>query len=312
MTNLQDADEIIDYFYKLCFEIGTQCPLLENTDASWEDIKKRVGDVIANLRDSPISFNAPSGPVLLRDVDVYAVLRTALYQPKMFFPVVYQGLYVLLHGNYDAFGSAWESIYPKLDDLCPSNNPPPSPLDALAIISCSDGEDKTKLGVDYWDDYVSQLRNQSEVLASPWAEASFLCSGWDIRPKYRYSGPFKTPEPDSAVVEGKPAAPLLFLSGRLDPVTPLRNAFAMAAGHPDSSVLIQESVGHCALVTARSNCTEAFVREYFEHGSVPESGTACEPECGALEICEEEESGGAPMLRRRRLGMGGAPFHWGF
>lgn len=67
-----------------------------------------------------------------------------------------------------------------------------------------------------------------------------------------------------------PAASLLILSNRIDPITPLENACKLSHHHPGSSVVV-ESVGHCALT--RSKCIKDITREYFNTGKVPTNGT---------------------------------------
>jgi len=81
---------------------------------------------------------------------------------------------------------------------------------------------------------------------------------------------------DSDSGRDRPEAPLLFLSSRFDPVTPLSSAYAMSARHPGSSVMVQESAGHTALHSAQSNCTKLVVQKYFETGEVPMMGKICE------------------------------------
>ncbi|CCF45349.1 hypothetical protein CH063_14461, partial [Colletotrichum higginsianum] len=39
-----------------------------------------------------------------------------------------------------------------------------------------------------------------------------------------------------------------------------------------------ESVGHCAIATG-SRCSTEIIQKYFEHGTVPESGTVCQADC---------------------------------
>jgi hypothetical protein len=111
------------------------------------------------------------------------------------------------------------------------------------------------------------------------------CSGWGIRPKWRYTGPFTTPEHDPSGAEGKPLAPLLFLSSRYDPVSPLRNAAAMAARHPGAVWVVQESAGHSSISTP-SRCTKKIIQDYLEFGTLPKNETVCEADCRPWSPCE--------------------------
>jgi hypothetical protein len=59
-----------------------------------------------------------------------------------------------------------------------------------------------------------------------------------MRPKWRFTGLFGTPN------NGRLEIPILFLNNRLDPVCPLRSAYAMAKAYEGSVVLEQSSAGH--------------------------------------------------------------------
>lgn len=59
-----------------------------------------------------------------------------------------------------------------------------------------------------------------------------------------------------------------------DPVTPGRYAKKMAKGFTGAVALIQDSPGHCSL-SAPSNCTRTYIRQYFQTGKLPDEGTVC-------------------------------------
>ncbi|KAH8655908.1 TAP-like protein-domain-containing protein, partial [Xylariales sp. PMI_506] len=106
-----------------------------------------------------------------------------------------------------------------------------------------------------------------------------VCSNWNIRPKWRFEGPFTNlvtgTRPVDSTGKGQPAAPLLLLSSRLDPVTPLSNVYVMSEGHPDSTVVVQESASHSTLLAGFSPCLAQIIRDYMEYGTVPTTGTVC-------------------------------------
>jgi hypothetical protein len=158
--------------------------------------------------------------------------------------------------------------------------------DAVTAIACGDGDDATNLSLKDWAKYIRGLFDQSSYVGPTWSEIRFSCSNWKFRPKYRFTGPFETPEADSRLADGKPAAPLLFLSSSLDPVTPLRNAHAMSKRHPGSVVLEQDSAGHCAVASSPSDCTAKVLKAYFANGTLPEPGTVCPGQCKPHEPCQ--------------------------
>ena len=196
--------------------------------------------------------------------------------------------------------------------LCPRpGGPPPnasvvatrSELDAAHAIKCGDGDPATaRMSAADLASYVRELARQSPTLGPYWASLRFECAGWTVRPGWRFTGPFSTPPPANTSNtpqlrispaggrmpvplpfplpqpqeqdKDRPEAPLLFVTARLDPVTPLRNAYAMAASHPGSAVLEVDAAGHCGS-TVPSACTRRLLREYLALGSVPASGTRC-------------------------------------
>lgn len=228
------------------------------------------------------------------------IVFAALYKPDLFLYGTFALLDAVLRDDRETLAAILDLFVqtPSVPSLCvdcdrPTCSPPASP-DALAAISCSDGQSSAHLTLDDWAEYFQQLANQSAT-GNVWSEVRFKCANWDAKPAYRFEGPFTSPAHDPSLAEGKPAAPLLFLSSRIDPVTPLANAYAMAARHPGSAVVAQDSVGHCALATAASACTTAIVKRYFEDGTVPEGGAACETGCGDFGACALEQTGTAPV-----------------
>lgn len=259
---------------------------MKNEDKSWHDLKDKVTAALDHLTRNPVPIKTDGGSMLLGSNDINTLVFASLYKPSALFLAVAGVLDIVVQRDYERLALLLQALFPAMQTYCPlcvlPDHVPVFSPDAQPAISCADGEDSSALPFDDWSDYFDQLRNQSHISAPIWAEIRFRCSGWTNRPKYRFTGPFSTPDADPSISEGKPAAPLLFLSSRLDPVTPVRNAFAMSARHPGSSVVIQESLGHCALASGVSRCTADIVRTYFETGQVPESGTVCEEDFAAL------------------------------
>ncbi|KAK2009686.1 hypothetical protein LZ32DRAFT_608207 [Colletotrichum eremochloae] len=280
-TNLQDSEKLIEFFYKTCFTSKRKCALSRPSDGKWQDIRERVNQLMKQLDDSPVSVLDGKLTRILMGSDVTLSFIRPLYTPYEDFTELAAKINSAIEGNYTALMETATKDVPRLDDACshPDSSPPPSAVgDGTQAILCSDGKDSTNLTITDYRAYIEKLESQSPTFAGYWSQIRFSCTNWGVRPKWRFTGPFATPEPDPAVVEGKPAAPLLFLSSRLDPVTPLRNAWKESERHPGSAVVIQESVGHCSSAT-RSSCTTGIVREYLEHGIVPKSGTVCQADC---------------------------------
>jgi hypothetical protein len=192
-----------------------------------------------------------------------------------------------LKGNYSLI--AQDLALPVLQDACTiDNSTDPFKDDAQAAILCGDADYADpdgphqrgkKHGFEYWKKHVQTVKNQSSTFGPFWSTIPSTCSGWRIRPKWRFAGPWGTPPADPGLKEGVPAAPILFTTNRLDPVTPLHAAYKMSNDHSGSSVLVQDAVGHCATGIGWSECFNEHIRAYFDDGIVPANGTVCDMNC---------------------------------
>lgn len=161
--------------------------------------------------------------------------------------------------------------FPQLD---------PAEIEKASAILCGDGEDVTGKSVSWWLQYAQKQESISRVFGRYWTSTRLICSSWPFQANWVFRGPFTSPKPDKSLKPGIPAAPILFLSNRLDPVTPLRAARKMSANHPGSRVVVQEAIGHCTLVSAASNCTRAILADYMDSGVVPNTEISCSVSCG--------------------------------
>ncbi|KAK1450347.1 hypothetical protein CMEL01_07683 [Colletotrichum melonis] len=291
-TNLQDTEKLVDYFYETCFEAKEKCALSRPSDKQWEDIRDRVDQLVKRLDEAPVAVLNGKVTNILTGYDVILSFKNPLYAPYTRFIKLANEINAAIEGNYTAILESASAEIPKIDQACTHPNATDLRLswgDGGQAVLCGDGEDNTNMTLADYRAYVAVLESQSPTFAGYWGQIRSACTSWLVRPKWRFTGPFTTPPHDAAVVEGRPAAPLLFMSSRLDPVTPLRNAFKASEGHPGSVVVIQESVGHAAFATG-SKCTTKILREYLEHGTVPESGTVCQPDCGPWDgdACESD------------------------
>ncbi|KAI1452219.1 TAP-like protein-domain-containing protein [Annulohypoxylon moriforme] len=314
-TNLQDTQKDFGTLYSTCYAARSNCSLYHTGDSSPSDIQQRVEALFDSLDESPAQYVSGSNIELITRTDVTNLIFQALYQPQIYFPAVASVLAEAIEGN---FTSLYLSIgIPSSSSFCPSTLPTTYTWenDALFAVGCSDAVPQNNVSAKEFASYVDILKSQSPDFGPHWAILRLACTGWRVRAKYRFSGPFTTPAADPNNVEGKPLAPLMFLSSQYDPVTPYRNAVNMAKMHPGSGVLEQDSPGHTTLNTP-GKCRDNYVRKYFADGTVPPTGTVCQPDCQPFQDCPEEEastnvkrglSGAVPgpeWPRRSRLPLG--------
>lgn len=224
--------------------------------------------------------------VVVTGEDVRSLIDLMLYSPLKGFNILAKELDSYISGNITTLAALDLSLgaMPVMKDACPVTNLTDPQLvekiESQNAVVCIDGDDITDKDVSWWRKYVNRQVSTSSIFGAAWVLIRLPCSSWRFRPKWQFKGPFTTPEPDPFIRSGHPAAPILFLSNRLDPVAPLSAAQAMAAQHPGARVIIQEAVGHCALASAPSRCTKRVVADYFESGVIPFDVSTCSIECG--------------------------------
>ncbi|KAI1211842.1 TAP-like protein-domain-containing protein [Annulohypoxylon truncatum] len=282
--NLQDAQKDFGTLYTTCFEARSNCSLYDTGDSSPTDIQARVEKLLNALDENPAPVIAGSSIEGITGTDVRNVIFQALYQPQLYFADLADTLAATISGNFSALYSTLG--VPSASAFCPSTLPTTYSWesDALYGVGCGDAVPQNNVSASDFVSYVAELKGQSTDFASNWASIRLACTGWRVRPKYRFMGPFTTPASDSSNVKGKPSAPLMFLSSRYDPVTPHANAVNMAKQHPGSGVLVQDNAGHATIWTPGA-CRDGYVRKYFETGEVPATGTVCQPDCKPFQDC---------------------------
>jgi pimeloyl-ACP methyl ester carboxylesterase len=293
LSNLQNSDEALQSLYKYCFEGGLACPLFEKTDAGPASIESRVTRFLEDLAQNPMPAVHKGTAELITYSDVRKVIFRSTYGSTQYYPTLAQLLSDLMSGNATL-------MIPRLQHVeLPENPDMPNPDttikepnirdeavpfpeadydhgdEATAAILCGDTDPMTSFTKPQFASYIADLKSQSEMFGSLWAEVKLTCTHWpaSLRPSEanRFTGPFKS----SAADYDSRGAPVLFIGNTFDNVTPLRNAHKMSEGHEGSIVLTQDSAGHCSVFSSPSECTRKVIRRYFDTGELPERGTVC-------------------------------------
>lgn len=234
---------------------------------------------IGSLENSPVPTVYEGRTRLVTSLLVRTTIHDSLYDPIYLYEVLSEVLASSIAGNYTLL---LQNSPVDLESSCNAQNatyPPASYTwanDAMSSILCGDSSlDADERNITWATDLVNFLYEQSPTAGEEWIRIPLSCIGWKFKPKFLFRGPFGS----SKEVNSTSNAPLLILSNRHDPVTPLANAYAVSQSYFGSTVVVQESWGHTALLTSRSNCTAGIVREYFDSGKLPQEGTVCEQDC---------------------------------
>ncbi|KAG5982391.1 hypothetical protein E4U55_001985 [Claviceps digitariae] len=289
--NLMDTDKIYTDFFRGCHQNPSTCALARPQDSSLNDIKHRFEKWLHTIEDTPATSIGPSGEIrVLAAPDVRAYMGSSFYNPPLNFIDMARRLDKAMNGDttflFEAFFQGITPPHSKDGCLLPDNSPLGSDgADGSFPVLCGDGDDVSGKDAAWWRQYSKHIASQSSILGAYWTTIRFHCSRWPFRANWRFAGPFTAPAPRKDAkgnpVPGYPAAPNLYLSSRLDPVTPLANAQAMKSKYPASGLVIVEGAGHTAVNAAGINkCLFESVEEYFETGHVPAETKVCELECG--------------------------------
>ena len=221
LTNLQDTDKIVTKFGEYCEQAGLErCAL--HVEGGGQAISKRFEDTVDFLYNNPVGV--PASGSIAPDIITYShmmwVIRQAFYDPVQFFPNLANLLNDLSNRNGTSFALAKQA---SQQVSMPSKNcldaPPYAPrcrtpgAETQPAILCTDADFRTYgMSKEDYKAYADELRQQSRWFGDTWAHIRITCVGYDVKPTWRFPGPFA----------GQTAKPMLILNNLLDPVTPIR------------------------------------------------------------------------------------------
>lgn len=221
LANLQDTDAIMNKMFAYCDRAGPEgCDLY--TQGGTAAIWKRFDEILASIKEHPVGAPASGAraPALITYSDVKLAVRGAIYAPIQEFSTLAKGLIEISHRNGTSFAAARQQ-HPSVPTTECRDAPPyaqdchvPSVTlgEATMAISCSDGNSKLGMTRSAFGSYVKRLRQQSQLMGESWAQVRLGCIAWDVKPKWRYPGPFA----------GTTAKPMLLIGTTMDPVTPIQ------------------------------------------------------------------------------------------
>ena len=253
--------------------------------------------MITYLNANPQPGASKHGPeIAMTGDDVTGLIFSQLYSPLDFFETLSQTLDQAVRGNYS---SLLGQLVPSGDDDA-KDDEDEDPADGVIrwyswmseasdSVVCGDANDLRHYGISKWREVVESFKARYPKVYGLGEFSPFQCAGWQTRPKYRFTGPFRSPEADQFdAAEDRSSAPLLLLSSLYDPITPLGSAHRVSKGHPGSKVLTQNSVGHCTLLASPSLCTRKVIQAYMENGTMPNDGAVCQGDCKPFQDCPHQ------------------------
>lgn len=264
-TNMEDTDNVLSSFFEFCHQAGPlKCPLYAPEVSS---IRDRVNAIFDSISEAPLAipFSA-NGPLLLTKKLLHAHMFRSTYSPLKLFPPLAQNLLAAEERNLSELNSIGSAFLPIVECDCQ----PPDPalrfeeISIFSAIACGDAITAPE-DPEVYRRFFKNLAEKSAFASQIWGRYHLQCAEWKISAKWRYTD----------ALAGNTSHPLLILSPRFDPVTPLSDAKAVQKRYVGSGLLLQNSNGHSTL-SSPSLCTAKHVRAYFLNGTVPQNGTECD------------------------------------
>ncbi|OSC97430.1 alpha/beta-hydrolase [Trametes coccinea BRFM310] len=262
-SNVVDMDRVVGSFFEFCHQGGPEkCTAY---DASPDKIRRRYFNLLDRIEREPVPIPLAEPPVILTRKTLVNQMIHAAYSPLSTFGLVADTMQALETNNQTALAALASRIVEPTECTCNYTEPWRVDDEAFTAIACGDGDEHPYDAATYAKFY-EDLTKVSPLAAPLWGIYYLMCAEWRIRPKWRWTGPLGAQQTSH---------PLLVVSPRYDPVSPLPDAKVVHERFADSRLLVQNSFGHCS-ISAPSLCTAKYIRAYFENGTLPEGGTECE------------------------------------
>ncbi|WP_181448811.1 alpha/beta hydrolase [Nonomuraea aridisoli] len=257
--------QTLEEFFRLCAEAGERCAF---GDGEPEAAFERILDV---LRRGPVRLRASDGTTVpLTYSFVVAWTGSWLYQP-MFWNVQGGGapfLKAVAEAIEDPSGPAGAALAADvvlLGQAGIGGSPYTSPIDAAYhAVTC--GETDAPRSARALERLAAERDREAAPFGTLRAYADSACVPWRSANRLRHRGPW----------DARTEEPVLILSSRFDPATPVWSAQRVHRMLPGSRLLINEGWGHVA--AQQSTCVVTATSRYLIDGTLPAEGATCRPD----------------------------------
>lgn len=196
---ITDADAIFDQFGVYCDAVGPgSCPLY--VTGGPDAIKSAYWELEEQLLNASIPVMAATnrGPEVITWTDLKAILRIAVYQPLLAFPVLAEKVGALIAGDpipmadfkhgrhFGACPSGECSVAGPWSSSCTVGMD--NSLYAMSAILCTDAEYLAEHTMESFTEMWRGLKHDSQTLGDYWAQMELACAGWKARAKYPFNG----------------------------------------------------------------------------------------------------------------------------
>lgn len=289
-TAVEDADDTVRYFFKLCHEAGNKkCPFASDAKSP-QDLETRFNSLLESLEKEPLQSISPvfGGPVIITKDNVLYQIFGWLYSPASKFPYMAAALDALYKGNATA---VLEIVVAAAEENTPGpfNYTSIAAQEVLQLVTNIDAAGRYPYkNVDDYMKAVDKIEKTDAWFGEGYSATNMLINAGAaiMPPKSQLFPGFK---------KTKTKNPILFLNNNADPITPLSSAKHMSTFFEGSVVLTQNAGGH-SVTSVKSKCTIGHMLEYLDSGKLPTEGTVCE--ASEKPLVNEVKKRGVPLARR--------------
>ena len=224
VSQLTATDLSFDGFFTGCVANPEMCALGELTSDAGE-LSDKVYDLFYHLKYNPFV----TGPDAVSDIIDYTFLKNAAWSAiirPVSWPLFAIGLHGLLTNNVTE-ARTLSSLTTPQPTIFPDNG-----KEAVPAIRLSDVPRK-RVNTTSFEEILAEFYTTSDLLGDLYASIALSYRDWPFKAKGAYLGDFRV----------KTRNPILFVGGKLDPLTPLTNAYNASAGFEGSVVLEHNGYG---------------------------------------------------------------------
>jgi pimeloyl-ACP methyl ester carboxylesterase len=183
-NSVEDADDTVEYFFKVCHEAGTKCAYAGNS-TSPQGIKDRFNALLAKLEKEPVPASRPSSsfPLIITHDQVLQQIFNWLYAPSNYFSAMAEGLAALEKSNDTAWFEVVDATNSRLDPG-PFNYTSAAQNEVLTFVTAIDSAGRFPIkNVDDYIEAVDKIEATSVWFGEGYAGLNPLNNaGWTLMP----------------------------------------------------------------------------------------------------------------------------------